>query len=156
MTLPALAYIGIGSNTGDRLYYVEHSLKLLARDPQITLQARSPIYETAPVGGPPQGLFLNAAASLKTSLPPTLLLRRLLAVEKTLGRERRERWGPRTIDLDLLIYGSILMYTPALILPHPRMLTRSFVLEPLYDIAPELPVPGTGRTVAQFHRKTQG
>lgn len=147
-----VAYIGLGSNIGDRLFYLQQSLKLLAREPDIFLRASSRVYETAPVGGPPQGRFLNAACSLKTSLPPVLLLRRLLAVEQKLGRERRQRWGPRTVDLDLLIYGQVAMCTPALVLPHPRMLTRSFVLLPLLDIAPEVTVPGTGQTVSRLCR----
>ncbi|HHX87065.1 MAG TPA: 2-amino-4-hydroxy-6-hydroxymethyldihydropteridine diphosphokinase, partial [Firmicutes bacterium] len=146
------AYVSLGSNIGNRLFFLRQSLKLLARDPAISLLAFSRVYETRPVGGPIQGLFLNAACSLKSSLPPVLLLRRLLAVEEKLGRERRQRWGPRTLDLDLLIYDKVVMCTPSLVLPHPRMVTRSFVLIPLLDIAPELPVPGTGQTVSQLCR----
>ncbi len=150
--MPGIAYVGLGSNIGDRLFYLQQSLKLLNRDPLISLMVSSRIYETEPVGGPPQGQFLNAACSLQTSLPPVLLLRRLLRVEQELGRERRRRWGPRTVDLDLLMYGRIIMYTPALMLPHPRMLIRSFVLAPLLDIAPDVIVPGTDRTIRQCYR----
>ena len=151
--MPGPAYIGLGSNQGDRLYFLRQSIKLLAADPDILIQATSRIYKTAPVGGPPQGCFLNAACSLKTLLPPALLLQRLQAIEKKLGRERHERWGPRTVDLDLLMYGSVVMCTPALVLPHPRMLLRGFVLVPLRDIAPKALVPGTGRTISSLCRE---
>ncbi len=153
--MSATAYIGLGSNSGDRLFFLRQSLKLLTQDPGIALLACSRIYETAPVGGPPQGPFLNAACSLRTSLTPVLLLRRLLAVEQDLGRERRKRWGPRTLDLDLLIYDRVIMHTPALILPHPRMLVRGFVLIPLRDIASEETIPGTGQTVRELCRNSE-
>lgn len=142
----ASAFIGLGSNLDNRSAYLKKALDALKREP-VTLQAVSPLYETTPLGGPPQGRFLNACASLDTALPPVALLRRLQQIETALGRVRLERWGPRTIDLDLLIYGDVFMRTPVLDLPHPRMQERDFVLHPLLDIAPELRLPGSGKTV---------
>lgn len=140
------AWIGLGSNLGERAEYLAKALRRLERE-AVSLITVSPLYETAPVGGPPQGFFLNACASFDTALAPASLLRCLQAVETALGRKRRERWGPRTIDLDLLLYGKVIMHTPALELPHPHMAERDFVLQPLADIAPNLEVPGTGKTV---------
>lgn len=148
----AAAYIGLGSNQGDRIFNIKRSLNLLEGE-QVGVTAASPLYETEPVGGPPQGLFLNACAALETALPPALLLQRLLAVEDKLGRIRRKRWGPRTVDLDLLAYGSVIMHTPFLVLPHPRMAERDFVLIPLARIAPELHIPGSGKTVGALLRE---
>lgn len=143
------AYIGLGSNLGNRRRLLSRALELL-ETPGLEVTLVSPLYETEPVGGPPQGKFLNACAALATVLPPILLLRRLLAVEDALGRVRRERWGPRTADLDLLVYEDVAMHTPLLELPHPRLAERDFVLRPLSDIAPDLEIPGTGRTVRRL------
>lgn len=145
----ATACIGLGSNMADREAYLIKALFALEREP-VTLRAVSPLYETAPVGGPPQDHFLNACASFETALPPTALLRRLQTVETSLGRKRLERWGPRTIDLDLLLYGEVLMRTPVLELPHPRLSERDFVLQPLSVIAPHLKIPGTGKSVLRL------
>ncbi len=145
----ATACIGLGSNLGDRSAYLTGALLALEREP-VSLISVSPLYETAPVGGPPQDHFLNACASVDTALPPTALLRRLQAVEAALGRRRLERWGPRTIDLDLLLYDEVLMRTPVLELPHPRLAERDFVLQPLSVIAPHIKVPGTGKSVLQI------
>jgi 2-amino-4-hydroxy-6-hydroxymethyldihydropteridine diphosphokinase len=150
--LPRLAYIGLGSNLGDRLFYLREAVRLLAQDPDIRGVNPSRVYETAPVGGPPQGKFLNAVCALETTLSPLLLLHRLQTIERLLGRVRREYWGPRTGDLDLLLYGRVRMKTPRLILPHPRLLTRSFVLVPLAEIAPDLIVPGTEKRVTELCR----
>ncbi len=144
------AYIGLGSNQGERLSLLRRSLELLGRAQNITVSAVSPLYETEPVGGPRQGLYLNACAALDTALSPVKLLKLMLDVENSLGRVRKRRWGPRTLDLDLLIYESLLMKTPTLTLPHPRMTERLFVLAPLSHIAPNLIIPGTGRTVSEF------
>lgn len=141
------AFISLGSNLGDRLKYLEKALCLLEREP-LSLIRVSPLYETVPVGGPPQGFFLNACASFHTALPPAALLRRMLAIETALERRRLERWGPRTIDLDLLIYGKVSMHTPVLDLPHPRLAGRDFVLQPLAVIAPDLEIPGSGKTAS--------
>ncbi len=145
----SVAFIGLGANLGEREHYLVRALLRLERE-ALLLSAVSPLYETSPVGGPPQGLFLNSCASFETFLPPALLLRKMQAIETALGRERGERWGPRTIDLDLLLYGSVIMRTPLLELPHPRLTGRDFVLRPLADIAPGLPVPGEGKTVRRL------
>lgn len=143
------SYISLGSNLGDRTAYLREALSRLECEP-VSLRAVSPIYETAPVGGPRQGFYLNACASLTTTLSPVILLRRLQRIEASLGRVRNVRWGARTIDLDLLICGRVIMRTPLLDLPHPRMTERDFVLQPLSDIAPDLCVPGTGKTVSRL------
>lgn len=142
-----LAYISLGSNLGDRAAYLREALARLEQEPALSLGAVSPLYETAPVGGPSQGPFLNACAAIGTSQPPVALLHRLLSIEEAMGRMRLERWGPRTIDLDLLLYGNVIMHTPALELPHPRLHERDFVLVPLAGIAPALLIPGQDRTV---------
>lgn len=147
------AYISIGSNLGDRAAYLREAMGRLEQDPAIYLGAVSPLYETAPVGGPSQGPFLNACAAIETSQPPTTLLRRLLSIEESLGRVRLERWGPRNIDLDLLLYGNVIMRTPALQLPHPRFHERDFVLVPLARIAPTLRIPGRTETVECLLKK---
>ncbi len=128
------------------------SLYRIREYPGVQLTALSSVYETAPAGGPPQGLFLNGACAVETVLRPAALLHLLLETEDKLGRVRRERWGPRTVDLDLLLYGECLVNTPALVIPHPRLAERSFVLVPLAEIAPAAPVPGTGRTVEELLR----
>lgn len=144
-----VACIGLGSNLGNRIFYLREALLRLAREP-VSLLAVSPLYETVPVGGPAQSKYFNACASLDTALSPVTLLRRMQAIETALGRKRLERWGPRTIDLDLLLYGNVIMRTPMLELPHPRMAERDFVLQPLAVIAPDLTVPGTGKTVRRL------
>lgn len=140
------AWIGLGANQGERIDYLREALRRLEREP-LMLGAVSPLYETEPLGGPPQGHFLNGCASIQTALSPMRLLRRLQAIEKNLGRRREKRWGPRTIDLDLLIFDKIIMRTPALELPHPRLAERHFVLRPLADIAPHLEIPGKGASI---------
>ena len=138
------AYVGIGSNLGERLVTIRHALALLAADPELEVEAVSTIRETDPVGVVDQPLFLNAAVRLTTGLAPRLLLERLLAVEQQLGRVRTERYGPRTIDLDLLLYGDEIVDEPGLRVPHPRLAERRFVLEPLAELDPGLVVPGLG------------
>jgi 2-amino-4-hydroxy-6-hydroxymethyldihydropteridine diphosphokinase len=143
----ARAWIGLGSNEGDRLGYVKKALGMLQRIPKTALVAVSPLYDTAPTGREGQPRFLNLAVELETELTPEALLRELLAIEDRCGRIRRERWGPRTLDLDLLIHGEHETATEGLTLPHPRMAERAFVLVPLAQLAPDLTVPGTGKTV---------
>ncbi len=145
-----IAYLGLGSNLGDRLANLKQALALLLDCTDVDLIACSPIYETAPVGGPEQGCFLNGCISIKTNLSPTVLLGKMLTIEKELKRIRRERWGPRTVDLDLLFYENITMKTPFLELPHPRLAERDFVLVPLADIAPALYIPGKEKTVKEI------
>jgi 2-amino-4-hydroxy-6-hydroxymethyldihydropteridine diphosphokinase len=139
------AYIGIGSNLGERDATIRDALELLAADPELEVEAVSSIRETDPVGVLDQPRFLNAAIRLATDLAPHPLLERLLAVEQQLGRVRTgERYGPRTIDLDLLLYGHEIVDEPGLRVPHPRLAERRFVLEPLAELDPGLVVPGLG------------
>jgi 2-amino-4-hydroxy-6-hydroxymethyldihydropteridine diphosphokinase len=133
------AYIGLGANVGDREATIEAALAALPG-----LVAVSRLRETDPVGVVDQPAFLNGVARLETELAPRRLLETLLAIERSLGRERRERWGPRTIDLDLLLSGSEVLDEPALTVPHPRLHERRFVLEPLAELDPGLVVPGRG------------
>ena len=144
----ATAFVGIGSNLGDRETNLGRALDLLAAEEGIEVAAVSEIRETEPVGPVEQGPFLNGAARLETSLRPRELLECLLAVESRLGRVRDERWGPRTIDLDLLLYGGEQIDEPGLTVPHPRLHERRFALEPLADLAPGLEIPGQGSVSA--------
>jgi 2-amino-4-hydroxy-6-hydroxymethyldihydropteridine diphosphokinase len=134
------AYVGVGANLGDREGTIRAALAAL---PGVV--AVSELRETEPVGVVDQPPFLNGAAALETELPVRELLDVLLEVERELGRERRERWGPRTIDLDLLLYGGETIDEPGLTVPHPRLHERRFALEPLLDLDPALVVPGHGR-----------
>jgi 2-amino-4-hydroxy-6-hydroxymethyldihydropteridine diphosphokinase len=131
------AFVALGANMGDRESSLREALRKLADDPGLKVRSISSVYETAPVGFTDQPSFLNMAVCLGTELEPIELLRRLLAIEQEMGRVRDVRWGPRNIDLDLLVYGEMSMETPELTLPHPRMGQRAFVLVPLRDIWPE-------------------
>jgi 2-amino-4-hydroxy-6-hydroxymethyldihydropteridine diphosphokinase len=156
MSSPATAYIALGSNLGDRREYLDRALDLLRRRPDLTVEKVSRYIETTPVGGPAgQGDFLNAVATIRTSLAPHELLRILLETENALGRVRSERFGPRTLDLDLLLYGELVVDDATLTLPHPRMHERPFVLEPLAEIAPEAVHPLLGETAAVLRNRLQ-
>jgi 2-amino-4-hydroxy-6-hydroxymethyldihydropteridine diphosphokinase len=147
----ARVYIGLGANLGDREAAIRRALDVLDADPAIDVVAVSTVRETDPVGYLDQPRFLNGAAALETELPPRELLERLLAVEKELGRERAggPRFGPRTIDLDLLLYGEETIAEPGLTVPHPRLTERRFVLEPLSELDPSLALPD-GRRVREL------
>jgi 2-amino-4-hydroxy-6-hydroxymethyldihydropteridine diphosphokinase len=134
------AYVGVGANLGDRRATIEAAVAAL---PGVV--AVSELRETAPVGVVDQPAFLNGAVALETELSPRELLETLLEVERSLGRQRGERWGPRTIDLDLLLYGEETLDEPGLTVPHPRLHERRFALEPLAELDPGLVVPGRGR-----------
>lgn len=143
--------IGLGSNQGDRLHNLLAALAALRGRDEIRVSAVSSFYLTAPVGGPPgQADYLNAAAVLSTDLPAEDLHAILLAVEAQLGRTRGERWGPRTIDLDLLLYGDAVIQTPHLNVPHPRLDSRRFVLAPAAEIAPSWRHPPSDQTIGQL------
>jgi 2-amino-4-hydroxy-6-hydroxymethyldihydropteridine diphosphokinase len=140
-----LAYIGLGSNLGDRDATIRRALELLEADGEIEVAATSSLRETDPVGYEAQPRFLNGAAALRTDLSPRELLERMFAVERELGRARvGPRFGPRTIDLDLLLYGQESIDEPGVRIPHPRLHERRFVLEPLAELDGELQVPGQG------------
>jgi 2-amino-4-hydroxy-6-hydroxymethyldihydropteridine diphosphokinase len=145
----ARCLIGCGSNLGDRHAQLGQALELLRFMPGVEVLAVSRYRETRPVGGPPhQSLFLNGACLIETDLGPHDVLEMLTAIENTLHRERLDRWGERTIDLDLLLYDELVLDSPALTVPHPRMTTRRFVLEPAAEIAADLRHPLTGCTLA--------
>ncbi|HEV3478259.1 MAG TPA: 2-amino-4-hydroxy-6-hydroxymethyldihydropteridine diphosphokinase [Gaiellaceae bacterium] len=140
-----LAYIGLGSNLGDREGTIRAALERLAASSEIEVEAVSSLRETDPVGYLDQPRFLNGAAALRTDLPPRALLERLHEVERELGRDRTgPRFGPRTIDLDLLLYDGQQIREHGLEIPHPRLAERRFVLEPLAELDGALEVPGRG------------
>lgn len=132
------AYLSLGSNLGDRLGYLTEAVRRL-QAPHCQVTRTSSVYETAPWGKTDQPAFLNMAAAVETKLDPYELLRHILSVEQAQGRVRLERWGPRTVDIDMLLYGQERLATADLDLPHPRMAERAFVLVPLLEIAPDLP-----------------
>ena len=136
--------IAMGSNLGDRLDYLQGGLDGLFDTPNFTFLAVSPVYETTPVGGPEQPDYLNAVVIAQTSMPAQAVLERCLSLEDAFGRVRDERWGPRTLDLDLIIYGDEVTTGPGLTLPHPRAHERAFVLAPWHDADPQARLPGYG------------
>ena len=147
------AYVGLGSNVGDRERMLWGAIHMLAFNPEVDVVAVSVFRETQPVGFVDQPPFLNAAAAVETDLEPRAVLDLLLAVERELGRTRDgPRFGPRTIDLDLLLYGDEELDEPGLAVPHPRLHERAFALEPLADLDPELVVPGRGTVQALLAR----
>jgi 2-amino-4-hydroxy-6-hydroxymethyldihydropteridine diphosphokinase len=133
------AAIGLGSNLGDRVRNINEAVTALAR--LGSLVRVSSLYETAPIGGPEQGPYLNAVAVIDTDLGARELLEGCLDIERAAGRERRERWGPRTLDLDVLLYGVLPIADDDLLVPHPRLTERRFVLEPLLEVWPEAALP---------------
>jgi 2-amino-4-hydroxy-6-hydroxymethyldihydropteridine diphosphokinase len=146
-----LALIGLGSNVGDRKAHLDAAVAALAETPGVTVRGVSSYHETAPVGGPPgQGAFLNAAAAIETTLDPRELLATLQAIEARAGRVRDVRWAERTLDLDLLLFGNLILDSAELTVPHPRMAIRRFVLAPLVEVAPSAVDPFTGRTISEL------
>ena len=132
------AYVALGSNLGDRVAHLQSGVDGLARSAAVRVIAISRVYETDPVGGPEQDAYLNAVVAIDTTLAPELLLALAQEVERAAHRVRSERWGPRTLDVDLLLYDDEQIDTPDLTIPHPRMYERGFVLAPLRDVAPTL------------------
>jgi 2-amino-4-hydroxy-6-hydroxymethyldihydropteridine diphosphokinase len=144
----ARAYVGLGANLGDREATIRRAVELLGEQDGIEVLAVSTLRETDPVGVEDQPRFLNGAAAIETTLGPGELLGVLLGVERVLGRVRDGvRFGPRTIDLDLLLYGDETLDDPGLTVPHPRLHERRFALEPLAELAPGLVIPGHGRVL---------
>ena len=136
------AYVGLGANLGPRELTLLEAVDLLRATEGVEVRAVSRLRETEPVGVVDQPAFLNGAVELETELSARELLDRLLEVEQELGRVRAERWGPRTVDLDLLVFGAETIDEPGLRVPHPRLHERRFALEPLAELAPDLVVPG--------------
>jgi len=147
-----ITYLGLGSNLGYREANIAEAYRRLGSMPGVRVTKRSSLIDTAPVGGPPQGDFLNAACELETTLSARELLAAVLGVERAMGRKPGVRWGPRIIDIDILLYDESIIEEPDLVVPHPRLTEREFVLGPLAEIAPDLRHPGTGRDILSMYR----
>lgn len=144
----AFVFLGLGSNLGDRLAHLQDAVELLHARPGIRIDAVSGVYETDPVGGPEQEAFLNMAVRAATRSSPRRVLAACQGVEQALGRVRTVRWGPRTIDIDILLYEQRVISTRRLEVPHPRLVERPFALVPLAEVAPGWRLPD-GRSVAE-------
>lgn len=143
-----VVYLGLGSNLGDRFLNLKAAQTALA--PHLRILAASPVYETAPWGYVDQPSFLNQVLHLETDLAPIALLATLKQAEVGLGRKASFRYGPRLIDIDILFYDDLVMASPDLVIPHPRLAERAFVLVPLADLAPEFPHPILGKTICEL------
>lgn len=149
MALATTAYVALGANLGDRIGNLKSAVAALRAHPEIFVAAVSALYETAPIGGPEdQPAYVNAAVKIQTAIAAEPLLDALLDIERAHDRVRAERWGPRTLDLDILIYGDATVATERLTLPHPRMHERRFVLAPLADVAGEVRHPTLNTPIA--------
>lgn len=149
------AYLGLGANLGDRLATLQQAVDLLNAQPSLGVEASSRVWETDPVGGPEQPDYLNVVVRVETELDPAELLAACQRVEEALGRVREVRWGPRTIDVDVLLFDDVAIDEPALSVPHPRMLERAFVLLPLLELDPDPMLPD-GRRVIEATVDTRG
>lgn len=144
------AYVGVGSNLGDRWAQLAHAARALRAEPRVALVRASRVWDAAPLG-PPQPRYLNAVLELEAAGSARSLLATLQRIERAAGRKRTsERWAARTLDLDLLLFGDEVIRTARLVVPHPGLAVRRFVLAPLAELCPDRQVPGTGRTVAQL------
>ena len=143
-------YIGIGSNIGHRMDHCNRAISLMERLEGCSIKAKSPFYETEPVGVEGQAPYVNGVVCMETDLSPDTLLERLLAIETDMGRVRRKKWDARVIDLDILLFDARIINTPDLVVPHPLMHLRRFVLAPLKQIAPELVHPVLGKSVREL------
>ncbi len=146
--MPHTVYIALGTNLGERLANLESAIAALA--PEVRVRAESPVYETPPWGYADQPAFLNMVVEAETDLDPGALLGHLKRLEAELGRVESFRYGPRRIDLDILFYDDLILDTPPLVIPHPRLHERAFVLVPLADLAPELVHPVLGRHISEL------
>ena len=147
----ARVFIGVGSNEGDRLALISKASRAIGSLPNVQLRQTASILETEPVGGPPQGPYLNTVVELETTLSPEKLLGALQEIERQLGRvSSAQRWAPRPIDLDLLLYNDHIIGEPHLTIPHPRLHDRLFVLEPLAQLAPDVLHPVFKRTIGEL------
>lgn len=144
MTRDRRIVLALGSNLGDRTASLQRGLDILAAEPGLACEAVSSVYETSPVGGPDQPDYLNAVLIARSALPARAILARCQAAERALGRERTTRWGPRTLDIDVIMCGDETSTDPGLTLPHPRAAERGFVLLPWLEIDPEASIPGRG------------
>jgi 2-amino-4-hydroxy-6-hydroxymethyldihydropteridine diphosphokinase len=149
-------FLSLGSNLGNRETYLQRALNRLREHPQITLTQLSSVYETEPVGNVDQDSFLNMVAQGETSLSPEQLLHVIQNVEQDLGRRREIYWGPRTIDIDILLYNNKRIDSEELVIPHPRMTERAFVLIPLAEIAPGWIIPGVEKNILELVDLVQG
>nr|WP_239530323.1 2-amino-4-hydroxy-6-hydroxymethyldihydropteridine diphosphokinase [Sporolactobacillus spathodeae] len=145
-----MAYLGLGSNIGARASFLKQALEQLDNVPGVRVIRCSSIYETAPYGPVEQNDFLNLAVQIETIMPPLALLDTVQQIEKAMLRKREIHWGPRTIDLDILLYDQTISHTERLALPHPEIARRAFVLKPMAELAPHLVLPGINRSMIEL------
>ncbi len=152
----AVAFIGIGSNLGDKAFNIRQAIRIMAESWKIDVVSVSSLYETEPVGVRDQPDFLNCVVKVETELTPRELLKTLKGIEARMGRRPGPRWGPRRIDLDILFYGDLTLNEDDLIIPHPRAHERLFALMPLFEIAPDLMHPVLGRSIRELIEDLKG